>query len=540
MAVSTAVVVATCCTSVLILALTASAGGAQQPSPADAVNAQLYKCNSSDPWLQRQSWTFNPEADGGSTMLVGASALQLQLPNPSLSTTCPGGGNADKPCFNLVIGPSASALRFSFETSTGQISVSTSVSGQPNVTGLCVSDSESVSRGFLTNVFLTDCAIASTNWTVASTSTPATVLIKNRNGQCLDVGSGGSVGDLGFELKLLPAPRPNVQAFNSSSYTSWGGSVIKADDGGYHMFAAVFAGHQGLGKWSSTSEIMHLVSQVPEGPFTPTKDGPNADGIIIPVFAHNPTITRANDGTYLLFSIGRSPLVASKSLNGPWFEVTSFKSTSCNNPAPLAVPGRDEIYVVCHNGPNPSHWGSSVGLVWTPSWNSSVWHNADNITQDLLDGGRTLFNHPVEDPFFWYQKSTAPSAPGSFHLLCHGFRMGMANASGAAIPGPGGPGTSKGEALGRSGNGYGVYANAESPFGPWRFQEARVVYTSVLDFGDGSHLGLIKRERPHLLLGEDGYPTHLYNGVCPNGNNESLNGTQPEHCFTAVQPVARS
>lgn len=53
------------------------------------------------------------------------------------------------------------------------------------------------------------------------------------------------------------------------SYTSWGGSVIKADDGEYHMFAAVFAGHQGLGKWSSTSEIMHLVSQVPEGPFTP-------------------------------------------------------------------------------------------------------------------------------------------------------------------------------------------------------------------------------------------------------------------------------
>jgi hypothetical protein len=43
---------------------------------------------------------------------------------------------------------------------------------------------------------------------------------------------------------------------------------------------------------------------IPEGPFLSTKDGPNDDGVVVPMEAHNPTIARANDGTYLLFSIG--------------------------------------------------------------------------------------------------------------------------------------------------------------------------------------------------------------------------------------------
>jgi hypothetical protein len=60
---------------------------------------------------------------------------------------------------------------------------------------------------------------------------------------------------------------------------------------------------------------------------------------------------RASDGTYLLFSIGRSPLLASTAgLMGPWRRVPF---TSCNNPAPLVVPHREEIYVYCHGGPDP-------------------------------------------------------------------------------------------------------------------------------------------------------------------------------------------
>jgi hypothetical protein len=42
------------------------------------------------------------------------------------------------------------------------------------------------------------------------------------------------------------------------------------------------------------------------------------------------------------------------------------------------------------------HWGSSVGMVWTPRWDSGVWHAATNNSDDIHGGGRDLFGHPVE------------------------------------------------------------------------------------------------------------------------------------------------
>ena len=78
----------------------------------------------------------------------------------------------------------------------------------------------------------------------------------------------------------------------------------------------------------------------------------------------------------------------------------------------------------------PNHQGISVEMVQAPSWkgpwttfrrNSSDPSVAD---VDLYDGGTALFAHPVEDPTAWV------SADGTWHLLCHTFRMGMTNSSG--------------------------------------------------------------------------------------------------------------
>ena len=83
------------------------------------------------------------------------------------------------------------------------------------------------------------------------------------------------------------------------------GSVIEDDNNTYHMFLSVFENHGGLSSWTSHSEIMHVVATSPAGPFEPTADGPKHDGIVAGPEAHNPTVVRANDGTYLLFSIGK-------------------------------------------------------------------------------------------------------------------------------------------------------------------------------------------------------------------------------------------
>jgi hypothetical protein len=221
-------------------------------------------------------------------------------------------------------------------------------------------------------------------------------------------------------------------------------------------------------------------------------------------------IIRANDGTYLLFSIGKSPLLTSDSLNGPW---VSREFASCNNPAPVTVPGRDTVYVVCHGGPDPQHYGASLGLLYAPSW-KGPWATMDNNTDDLLDGGRNLFAHPMEDPFIWWSDHDS-----MFKLLAHGFRMGMVNRT-----------------VG-SGNGYGLYAQAPTPFGPWLVQEAAVAYDSTVLLQGGGTLELLRRERPKLVLDKDGQPTHLFNGVCPLSSHMSGPTDPGGHCFTLAQPA---
>lgn len=550
----------------LLLAATAAlrvdAGG-------NPLNAQLYPCNSSEPWHSRQVWTFAAPGPGPITLKSSGASLQLQLPSPNFAKTCPSEPNAS--CWNLIAGSVKPGLPF--RLSGSQLIVDGGRDTHPaGLNGLCVATSNSgtasTSQGFLANVFLTECSTASAKsaaWslTPASENEEEGLMTVRTGGQCLDIGSGGSHGDLGFELSLLPAAPLEQQAFRSSEYVSWGGSVIQADSGDYHMFAAVFSGGKGLNSWTSNSEIMHLQAKAPSGPFKPANDGPNLDGIIVQAEAHNPKIVRANDGTYLLFSIGHSPFLASPSLNGPWHAVNF---THCNNPAPLVVPGRDEIYVYCHGGPDIQHWGSSVGMAWTPHWSAGVWTIADNNTDDLHGGGRDLFAHPVEvssaasmalglvsvhrcisahcecdatvfacaqDPFAWYAPSNNPAANGSFHLLCHGFRMGMVNNSAGIAP------SALTEDEG-SGNAYGAYANAPTPFGPWRFQESAVAYSGHVQLSTGKSLGTLqRRERPHLLLSKEGLPTHLYNGVCLEGGYDR-NASSAEHCFTFAQAVAPS
>ena len=59
-------------------------------------------------------------------------------------------------------------------------------------------------------------------------------------------------------------------------------------------------------------------------------------GIVVPMEAHNPTIARANDGTCLLFSIGNTPLVQSRSLNGQCDDGTGCFSVGCGGTPGLA------------------------------------------------------------------------------------------------------------------------------------------------------------------------------------------------------------
>jgi len=90
-------------------------------------------------------------------------------------------------------------------------------------------------------------------------------------------------------------------AYMNESLTSWGGNVILGDDGLYHLFAAAFGGAGPgpcpLGAWTTNSEVIHATASSPIGPF-------KMSDVALPSQHHNPHITRAPDGEYLLYTIG--------------------------------------------------------------------------------------------------------------------------------------------------------------------------------------------------------------------------------------------
>ena len=396
------------------------------------LNAQLYPCKASSPWRERQEFLL--EKSGAPSVISSRGGkLELQLGNggsPSNSTTCP---PHQASCWNVVLdtapAPASQALKFMFNSSAGQLRAYLPTLSA--TTGdFCLAADWDHSHGFLPNVILTDCNIVTDQrWDVRSGTVKSTARSCDHyapNTQCLDAGSGGSGGDFGFRLDLLPAPLPEMQAFRSASLASWGGSPIADEttkdglaDVTYHLFNAVFSGNAGLKGWQSHSEVLHSVAHSPAGPYHPTHDGPHKDGIVLPVQAHNPQIVRATDGTYLLFNIGGHTMHVSSSLDGPW-NITSFPR--CNNPAPLVVPHTHRMYVYCHCGPDRCHWGASLGVLTAPSWRGP-WTPVRNNTEDLYDGGASLFAHPMEDPFVW------AGTDGRFHMLFHAFRMAEVSAT---------------------------------------------------------------------------------------------------------------
>jgi hypothetical protein len=157
-------------------------------------------------------------------------------------------------------------------------------------------------------------------------------------------------------------------------YWVWCGSVIKGDDGRYHLFASRWPKditfHPG---WMCYSEIVRAVADKPEGPYKfqqvvlPARGAEFWDGRA----THNPSITRHGD-TYILFYMGsthpfddpplgvkfeltdprcivarsnkRIGVATAKKLEGPWTRYDqpmldtkpgTFYSFLTSNPAPV-------------------------------------------------------------------------------------------------------------------------------------------------------------------------------------------------------------
>jgi hypothetical protein len=318
---------------------------------------------------------------------------------------------------------------------------------------------------------------------------------------------------------------PPPDDFNTT--TSWGGSVVKAEDGLYHMFAAEMLNSCGMTTWSTNSIIRHGVSSSPVGPFSRKE-------VVMPAFAHNPTAIRAPDGTYLIYHIGcgdggpgyapctdcaggysgkqcpgpgeqngctrnTTNILFSASLNGPWQQLNA---EFVNSPT-MTWPGFDNPTVTffpngsllgLSRGGNPRAESSSDGVVTAPSWKGPY------TFHDVVGAPGSA---RVEDPFVWRDHR------GSYHALFHKFTD--------ENPGSGG------HAFSRDGFKWTLTDNA--------------AYGTTVTTTDGVAHEFNRRERPHLLFDDatGTRPVVLYTTLtnwCDSGSN---NGK--DKAFTFAQRI---
>lgn len=322
----------------------------------------------------------------------------------------------------------------------------------------------------------------------------------------------------GFADRLLPAPRQG--GFAQEGYWIWCGSVIRGEDGRYHMFASrwpqslpFFAGYL------RASEVVRAVADTPAGPFRfeeialPTRGPRHWDGMM----THNPTIHRSGD-TFLLFYIGatyqdpencygniRIGLVTSRSVYGPWERRDrpvleprpgKWDSSVVTNPAPCVL--RDDRILLVYRSNTPQ--GLRLGAALAADCESPFERIAD---EPVI---RFEGKHYVEDPYIW-------QSGDHFEMLAKDW-TGMTGESGA-----------------------GVHAWSADMV-HWQLMPRPQAYSRRVRWDDGTETEQGHLERPQLLVEEDGQPTHLYlaTGDGPPGF-ESMKQTAMTRTWNMVIPL---
>jgi hypothetical protein len=277
--------------------------------------------------------------------------------------------------------------------------------------------------------------------------------------------------------------------------------------------------HCGLESWQHNSEVWMASSPTVEGPYVP-------NGQVLPAFSHEPVLTRANDGTWLIFHIGSAdnttkrctgctsgstppgacdsadengdlpPVTGSETPTlayasdprGPWTVLSGGSGGyNFNNPAP----------VVLANGTVLLYWKAMINnartmaLARAPSWRGPF----EQVTVTDVIG---------EDPVVWQQN-------GTFHMLFH-------TCCDDKIPST---------AWSEDGISWHVTPGAGHNANPFP------AFTKDIALTNGSTIQLQRRERHQVAIdARTGLPLGLFNGAQPVESTDYI--------FTSFQPFAQA
>ncbi len=314
-------------------------------------------------------------------------------------------------------------------------------------------------------------------------------------------------------------------------YWVWGSSVIKGEDDKYHMYASrwpkMLPFHPG---WMVASEIVHAVSDTPEGPYKFKDVALGARGAQYwdGKSCHNPKIVKYKD-TYIMYYMGsthpfeevtkenvanfnlkskwciagrwgkRVGMATSKSPNGPWkrldspiLEVkpNSYYSYLTSNPSPLIK--EDGSVILLFKGRSYkkdaiTHSDMAIGVATAKSFDSHY----------TVVGDKPLFSMEhfgeIEDPHLW-------SDATGFHMIAKDQR-----------------------GLLTGGHGDGVLAHSEDGIN-WVVDKNPKAYTKTVKWDNGKTIKQGQLERPFVLV-ENKEPTHIFFATM-DGSGGFANGTK--------------
>lgn len=321
------------------------------------------------------------------------------------------------------------------------------------------------------------------------------------------------IRELGFRERMLPAPRNG--GFSMEGYWVWCGSVIKGEDGRYHMFASRWPKSQPMHPgWLLQSEIVRAAADTPCGPYV-------FEEVVLPVrgpeywdgrMTHNPRIVK-QDGKYVLYYIGlthpfaditpdyplthedyhtiaarsrkRIGVAVADSIYGPWTRREEpilrprsehFDNMFVSNPAPCI--NRDgSVLLIYKSRPyrRPPYVGQMYGdMALGAAEADSVFGEYRAVTDEPLFPEGCV----VEDPFIWHDGEM--------------YQMIAKDMSGSLC----------GERFG------GMHAVSTDGI-HWEINRGELAYSRKVLWDDGVKEEMGNLDRPFILF-EDGRPTHLF------------------------------
>ena len=312
-------------------------------------------------------------------------------------------------------------------------------------------------------------------------------------------------------------------AFAMEDYYIWDCSVIYAE-GKYHMFSSRWPKQYGFGwNWLLNSEIVHAVSDTPEGPYEfvsvvlPRRGREYFDGMN----THN-TCIKAFGGKYYLYYMGttysadmpceegrmnpdhaletwnrkRIGLAVADHIDGPYVRrdtplleprgTEHWDCTCTTNPSVAILPS-GETYMIYKSRAGAA-LPLKLGITHAPTPEGPFERLSD---QPILQFENSDYH--MEDPFVWYD-----AARGVFCLIA---KDDVKNGS-----------------FGITGEwGAGFYAESQDCM-DFTIAPDPKVYSRTVTWEDGSTTTQGNLERPSLLFDENGNPTHLF---CASGRAPS-------------------